>query len=664
MAWGRFDKGHQKGDLMYRYSRRHALAFLGGAPLALGMAADAANADDAPPPLSVYSRLPQIESVEISPNGSRVAFTMTTNGEKIIYDYDLTTGDAAGAALEGSVLRWLMWADDDTVLAVTTHNVNMRIFVGDKNTFATGHLLDIRGGKNMQLYKNMDYFASVVMGDYYRYKDDTGYHVTASNLRIDVDGFRSLYSFDPKTARPKLLDEDPRNIQNWVLEPDGHILARAEHDRDTHVWTLRYHEGKTWKAIYSETAPIDAPWLSGIGRDGKSVVVYFSSGPNKNKYCEIDSSGTVSPPFDIPGDNAYAIYHPSTYRLAGFGFSSAAGTTYSMFDPVMARLPGLMDKALEGSYFNIISSMADEPRKLIVYSEGPGDTGSYYFIDFLTGASRMIGQKYPDLAPEWVGEQKLVKYKAADGLEIEAVLTLPPGREAKNLACVALPHGGPQAYDSIGFDWMAQALASRGYAVFQPNFRGSSGYGQDFVDKGHGEWGRKMQTDISDGVRWLAKEGTIDPKRVAIAGGSYGGYAALAGAAIDTGVYTCAVAIAPVSDLKSMVDWEAMERGKDYNSSAVLYWKRFMGDESGWAEVSPAQHADRVDIPVMLIHGKDDDTVPIDQSDRMRDALHRAGKTPEFVLLDEEDHYLSREPTRIQTLEAMVGFLLKHNPPA
>jgi dipeptidyl aminopeptidase/acylaminoacyl peptidase len=240
---------------------------------------------------------------------------------------------------------------------------------------------------------------------------------------------------------------------------------------------------------------------------------------------------------------------------------------------------------------------------------------------------------------------------------------LPPGRDPKGLPLVVLPHGGPASRDTPGFDWWAQALASRGYAVLQPNFRGSDGFGRGFREAGYGQWGRKMQTDLSDGVRYLAGQGTIDPARVCIVGASYGGYAALAGATLDTGVYRCAAAVAGVSDLKRMLASQP-----DYGrTSTTRYWSRFMGVEGRndpqLTALSPVAFADRVTIPILLVHGLDDTVVRYEQSEMMAKALRRAGKPVEFITLAGEDHWLSRGATRLQMLEAVAAFLEKHNPP-
>jgi dipeptidyl aminopeptidase/acylaminoacyl peptidase len=223
---------------------------------------------------------------------------------------------------------------------------------------------------------------------------------------------------------------------------------------------------------------------------------------------------------------------------------------------------------------------------------------------------------------------------------------------------VIFPHGGPEARDQMRFDWWAQFMASRGYAVLQPNFRGSSGFGESFVRAGDGEWAGKVQFDVQDGVKKLIADGIADPKRICIVGASYGGYMALAGATFSPDLYACAVSYAGAADLDRL-----LYTGTTFESEAVSIWKRRIGadvDSSKLASESPANFADRVKIPVLLIHSERDTTVPIKQSEIEERALQRAGKQVEFVRLPGDDHYLEFANTRIEMLKKVEAFLAAH----
>ena len=298
--------------------------------------------------------------------------------------------------------------------------------------------------------------------------------------------------------------------------------------------------------------------------------------------------------------------------------------------------------------------------KAIVRTSGNGDSGSWFIVDVANLRAKPIGfERYP-IGPEQVGPISTVQYTAADGMELDGILTLPPTREAKNLPLVMLPHGGPGSEDRPEFDWWAQAFASRGYAVFQPNFRGSTNRDGAFRRAGYGEWGGKMQTDLSDGISALVDKGIVDPKRACIVGASYGGYAALAGVTIQNGIYRCAVSVAGVSDLVNLYEEDYRESGETRMSKTRLLEQ--LGPRDRWKDISPRRLASRADAPVLLIHGRDDTVVPYSHTTRMADALKDAGKPYEVVTLDGEDHWLSRAKTRQQMLEAAVAFVEKHNP--
>jgi dipeptidyl aminopeptidase/acylaminoacyl peptidase len=289
--------------------------------------------------------------------------------------------------------------------------------------------------------------------------------------------------------------------------------------------------------------------------------------------------------------------------------------------------------------------------------ESPSSPPMYYLVDFAAKKADIIGEQYPALANATLGEVRMMTYEARDGAEVPAYLTLPPGSTGKNLPLVMLPHGGPEARDDYAFDWFAQFLASRGYAVLQPQFRGSTGFGEAWRKAGYRQWGLLMQDDVTDGVKALVEQGVADAKRVCIVGLSYGGYAALAGAAFTPDVYRCAVSINGVSDLPVMLSYENAHTGEE--SDTVAYWKSHIGSSNDRAviEKSPSRAANQVKAPVLLLHSVNDTVVPVTQAEIMQRALKSFDRRVTFVQLAGDDHYLSQGATRLQVLKETEKFL-------
>lgn len=258
---------------------------------------------------------------------------------------------------------------------------------------------------------------------------------------------------------------------------------------------------------------------------------------------------------------------------------------------------------------------------------------------------------------------EIVTYTARDGTELWGYLTRPANAEGAQ-PLVVMPHGGPESRDSFQFDLIVQFFATRGYSVFQPNFRASEGSGYSFAQAGHRQWGRRMQDDVTDGVRHLIEAGRADAGRICIVGASYGGYAALAGGAFTPELYRCVVAIAPDADLVQMLDEERRQQGR--NSIGYAYWATIVGDanrdQAELIAMSPARHAENFRAPVLLIHGSADWIVRVEQSEVMHRALQRAGREVRFVRVEDEDHYLLwwERPNRQRLFEEMEQFLAAH----
>ena len=312
--------------------------------------------------------------------------------------------------------------------------------------------------------------------------------------------------------------------------------------------------------------------------------------------------------------------------------------------------------------------MSRDQSKFILQISGNYDPHAFVLFDSVTSKLNSLGNGYPNIKKEHLGEVVSFNYKARDGLEIPAILTWPnnasTSAQRMNLPLLVMPHGGPESYDRIDFNWKAQFFAHQGYLVLQPNFRGSTGYGHEFRNAGRGKWGREMQDDVTDGVLHLIEKGIADKDRVCIIGASYGGYSALIGGARSPDLYRCVVSIAGVSDLGKMLREQKDRLGRRHWINR--YWKTVIGDPHKELDhleaISPINHAAQFQAPVLLIHGKDDTVVPLNQSEVMHKALRKAGKDVRLVELEGEDHWLSKSSTRLRVLEEVEQFVRTNNP--
>jgi dipeptidyl aminopeptidase/acylaminoacyl peptidase len=320
------------------------------------------------------------------------------------------------------------------------------------------------------------------------------------------------------------------------------------------------------------------------------------------------------------------------------------------FDPPLAALGRSLSKALRGlPLIRFLDSSADES-KLLLWVGSDTDAGRYYLFDKSTKKLGQLLQSRPQLEGVPLAAMKPVRYKAADGTEIPAYLTLPPGSSGKNLPALVMPHGGPSARDEWGFDWLVQYFASRGYAVLQPNYRGSAGYGDAWYQKNGFQSWRSAVGDVNDAGRWLVSQGIADPSKLGIFGWSYGGYAALQSGVMDPALFRAVVAVAPVTDLGSLVQ----------DSSAFTNYrlvKNFVGTGPHLREGSPAQNAGRIKAPVLLFHGDLDINVGVRQSRMMQDKLKGAGVRSELIVYPNLDHQLDDSAARADMLRRSDAFL-------
>jgi dipeptidyl aminopeptidase/acylaminoacyl peptidase len=336
-------------------------------------------------------------------------------------------------------------------------------------------------------------------------------------------------------------------------------------------------------------------------------------------------------------------------RVIGYTFADESRHAI-YFDPEYKALANSLSRALPNLPLVDFVDASSDGRKLLIFASSDNDPGRFYLFNRDTKNLNEAMVEHPLLDGRTLAKQKAVTIAAGDGAQIPAYLTLPPGKEAKNLPAVVLPHGGPSSRDEWGFDFLSQFLAARGYAVVQPEYRGSAGYGEQWLNEnGFKNW-RTSMSDIAASAKWLAAQGIADPNRVAIFGWSYGGYAALMEAETDPQLYKAVIAVAPVTDLGLL-----KEDAKGYTSAKIV--EDFVGDGPHIEQGSPLRHADRIQAPVLLVHGDLDANVAFRHSEKMAAALRSAGKDVEFLQYNGLDHQLRDSTVRAEFLTHMGQLL-------
>jgi dienelactone hydrolase len=643
-----------------------------GAVCVLGLCASPIAAMDAiaAPALETFGNLPTITNAKISPDGKHLAIIHPVNGRPIatVFELDSPNATPKNAGFPDAIAEDIIWANNNRLICIFRANKKLTYYK-DIQVFSRAISVAMDGGD-----------AAVLMGDAPKengwasgvldvvsadpdfvlmetQETDAQLHGTAP--RVYDQYFLDLFIVGVTSGVSQLVRHGSPDTNRFLTDGMGHYLGRIDQTQD-----LKEHLYIGEKEVASYDVRGGDEWgVENLTEDGSALAVRAVGNEGMDALYGLKlGDSTLGPPlflnpsYDI--DEVLGDEHEN--RVVGVSYVDDMAE-YKYFDPKREQIEERLKRALPMQSVRIVSRDA-AGANYVVAAEGPKNPEAFYLFSPATSQLSVVAKSYPDLSPSDLGEEKAYPYKSRDGMDIHAYLTLPPGKSPKNLPTVIFPHGGPAARDSLEFDWWAQFMASRGYAVLQPNFRGSSGYGVAFRDAGNGEWAGKVQNDITDGVQKLIADGIADPKRICIVGASYGGYAALAGATFNPNQYACAISYAGIADLQLFIDRDVNSGGEETESSSL--WEARIGagkSETGKLDsMSPYAHADQVKIPILLIHSSKDVTVPIEQSEIENKALLSAGKNVQFITLDGDDHYLSLGATRIQLLKEVEKFLAAH----
>jgi dipeptidyl aminopeptidase/acylaminoacyl peptidase len=652
-------------------------AAMSSAALAMSTAAIGADRGRSPEAVAAaFGARPWIRSASLSPDGTHVAFIAPGEGKMngaIVIDAvkgeqkPIATANGNPMKLDGCG-----WSSADRLVCKLYGITEVE---GQRLSYTRLIGVDADGKRQMSLGRRgsgeplginqydgsvIDWMAGtdglVLMARNFMPEKTTGTMLSASKEGLGVE------MVNTRTGAGHIVEEPHYDAVSYYSDGNGVVrMMELDHHTNSQMLTgktsyeYRTPGSRSWQN-FSEVAE-EGPGLRPLAIDGTANVAYaLNKKDGRAALYRVALDGTMKtdliyadPKVDV--DDVVTVGRRG--RVIGFSYvTDQRNVVY--FDPDYKKLAGQLSKALPNlPLIDFADTSADE-RMVIVHVASPIDPGHFYLLDRTAHKMAEIAAERPALAGYAFGAVKAISYPAADGTLIPAYLTLPPGSDGKNLPALVMPHGGPAYRDTGGFDYLAQFFAQRGFAVIQPEFRGSTGYGDAFFDKnGFHAW-RTAVGDVTDAGRWMVKQGIADPAKLAIFGWSYGGYAALQSNVLDPHLFKAVVAVAPVTDLDKI-----KEEARGFTNFDLV--QRQVGDGSIAAEASPLRHASAFEAPVLMFHGDHDLNVDIGQSRRMDQALRHAGKRSRLVVYPGLDHQLDDGTVRADLLTQARDFLA--NPP-
>ncbi len=589
-----------------------------------------------------YAKLPAFQSPKLSPNGNKMVSLMTINGTPTIVVQEFAVGHNKTPPKEPILITMgdkghaedYWWANDNTLL------ISLRFVdnVGRNKWLGTRFLLfDLEKSRTIRIniqtnvhdfYKQHARLISLLPEDenHILVSVDDNPDSWASPMvhKVDVRNGKKIRIFSNKIGAYRLYFDNDRQLR-FALKQSKKASS------NTTKLLYRAHEQAKWQEV-QKVDYFDPERLQIYGfhpKDNNLLLVTTDALADEQDISEYDQTPNLYE-FDL------------TKKAIGDKYADQKREQAVL--KVKRRFPLKVVKAVSH----------DTPKNrwlVLVYSDISAP--SYYLIDLDKNQLAKLPDQYYQLKDVKHAAMKAVNYEARDGLNIPAYLTIPSNGASSNLPTVIYPHGGPWSHDRWGFDNYVQFLASRGYAVFQPQFRGSTGYGIEHERAGYKQWGKAIQDDITDGVNWLVNQGITDPNRICIMGGSYGGYAALIGAAKTPDLYSCAISTNGVTDLKLHFGKTKLTLFSSINRAVFNSYKDL-------APYSPIHQSEKIKIPVLLMHGKKDSVVDYRHSKNLYKKLKKQKTPVEFITFKEGEHWRTNEQDEITKLEAIERFLAEH----
>ena len=601
--------------------------------------------------------LPVMESPQLSPDGTMVAYLTSVRGHRCLIIHFLDEKKDPAINCPGNLeVRWFKWKTNSRLLVGVYRSalVYQRLIT---ESFLIG--LDVDGS-------NIKELLSPRQGMYINYNTDIVVDFLENDpnhvlMTVEKSSpYPDVISVDVNTGEKSTVAESTDKIALWITDTQG---------RPRLGYTVQDHK---IVYLYRPESSSDFVKLEGddiIGETG-FVPLAFSERPNVIYVASNHETGRrCIYLYDVEAKKVldrYACQADADIESLLFKWKHVVGYTHSddqprqvFTDPGWKQDAEAIARKFPNANVMLLDRSTDGHRELVQIIEGDHSPAIYLLMRTPGQPTTLnpVGDEHPYLPEDSVAPMKPIVYRARDGLQIHGYLTMPLGKVTGPIPFVVLPHGGPSDRTYLAFDFLAQMIASRGYGVLQPNFRGSTGYGGDFLMAGVREWGRKMQDDITDSTKWLIDQKLADPARICIFGWSYGGYAALMGAIREPSLYRCAASMAGPTDLQHIQPGS----GQRISDRAVPILN---GDRSLIDENSPAKNADKIMIPILLAHGRQDVNVSIEDSFEMENALKAAGKPVDSIYFDADDHFLFREGDRIAFLKKVEAFLVKNLGPS